>query len=118
MNFLVDENIEAEIVDHLRINGYKVDYVLEIAPGANDTDILMQANKNNSLLITSDKDFGELVFRQHLVSNGIILVRIHGIPSSQKAEIVLDFLRNYSDKIVNSFSVITLSSIRIRSQLN
>jgi hypothetical protein len=45
MNLLADENIEAEIVDHLRINGYKVDYVLEIAPGANDTDILIQAIK-------------------------------------------------------------------------
>jgi len=71
MNLLADENIETEIVDLLRNNGYKVDYVLEMSPGIDDRDIILQANKNNSLLITSDKDFGELVFRQHLIHNGL-----------------------------------------------
>ncbi|OGU76593.1 MAG: hypothetical protein A2V93_00590 [Ignavibacteria bacterium RBG_16_34_14] len=118
MNLLADENIEAEIVDLLRNNRYKVDYVLEMSPGISDKDIIQQANKNNSLLITSDKDFGEIVFRQRLVHNGVILVRLHGLPAKKKAELVLNFFRDYSSKIPNSFSVITRSSIRIRSQVN
>lgn len=118
MNFLADENIDAEIVDHLRNKGYEVEYVLEIAPGVGDKEIISQANKNKSILITSDKDFGELVFRQHSVHNGVILIRLHGMPADKKAEIVLNFVKNYSGKIPNSFSVITKSSIRIRSQIN
>ncbi len=118
MNFLADENIEAEIVDLLRNGGYEVEYVLEMSPGVADKEIISQANKNSSVLITSDKDFGELVFRQHLVHNGVILIRLHGMPADKKAEIVLKFLKDYSVKIPNSFSVITKSNIRIRSQIN
>ena len=118
MNFLADENIEAEIVDFLRSNKYEVDYVPEMSPGIVDKEIISQANKNNSILITSDKDFGELVFRQHLVHNGVILIRLHGMTVEKKAEIVLNFVKDYSSKIPNSFSVITKSNIRIRSKIN
>jgi predicted nuclease of predicted toxin-antitoxin system len=118
MNFLADENIETEIVDLLRNNGYKVDYVLEMSPGVDDKEIISRASKNNSILVTSDKDFGELVFRQRLVHNGVILIRLHGMPTDKKAEIVLNFVKDYSSKIQDSFSVITKSNIRIRSQIN
>ena len=107
-----------EIVDLLRSNAYKVDYVLEMAPGISDKDIILNADKNNSILLTSDKDFGELIFRQRLVHNGVILIRLHGMPAEKKAEIVLNFFKDYSSKILNAFSVITRSSIRIRSQVN
>ena len=118
MNLLADENIETEIVDQLRSSGYSVNYVLEMSPGIGDKDIIQQANKSNSLLITSDKDFGELVFRQKLVHNGVILVRFHGLSPEKKAEMVLKFLIDYTSKIPNAFSVITKSSIRIRSHVN
>lgn len=118
MNFLADENIETEIVDLLRNSGYEVKYVLEMSPGVGDKEIISQSNKNNSILITSDKDFGELVFRQHLVHYGVILIRLHGIPAGKKSEMVLNFLKDYSGKIPNSFSVITKSNIRIRSHIN
>ncbi|MCU0407205.1 MAG: DUF5615 family PIN-like protein [Ignavibacteriaceae bacterium] len=115
---MADENIEAEIVNLLRNNGYAVDYVLEMSPGVGDNEIILQANRSSSILITSDKDFGELVFRQRSIHNGVILIRLHGMPTDKKAEIVLNFLKDYSDKIPNSFSVITKSNIRIRSQIN
>jgi predicted nuclease of predicted toxin-antitoxin system len=118
MNFLADENIETEIVDLLRNSGYEVEYVLEMSPGVGDKEIVSRANKNNSILVTSDKDFGELVFRQRLVHNGVILIRLHGIATEKKAEIVLNFVKEYNSKIPNSFSVITKSNIRIRSLIN
>ncbi|NWF51221.1 MAG: DUF5615 family PIN-like protein [Ignavibacteriaceae bacterium] len=118
MNFLADENIEDELVDLLRNNGYKVDYVLEMSPGVGDKEIILHANRSSSILITSDKDFGELVFRQRLIHNGVILIRLHGMPTEKKAEIVLNFVKDYGSKIQNSFSVITKSNIRIRSQIN
>jgi predicted nuclease of predicted toxin-antitoxin system len=50
-------------VDALRQAGYEVDYIAEIAPGADDSDVLARANRQESVLITGDKDFGELVYR-------------------------------------------------------
>ncbi len=117
MNLLADENIETEVVQYLRNNGYTVDYVLEMSPGIKDRDVIEKANKNNSLVMTSDKDFGELVFRQGLVDNGVILLRLHGLPSPLKANIILSFLKNHGDNILNAFSVITPKSVRVRSQL-
>jgi len=117
MNLLADENIETEVVQYLRNNGYTVDYVLEMSPGIKDRDVIEKANKNNSLVMTSDKDFGELVFRQGLVHNGVILLRLHELPSPVKANIVLSFLKNHGDNILNAFSVITPKSVRVRSQL-
>jgi predicted nuclease of predicted toxin-antitoxin system len=118
MNFLADENIETEIVDLLRNSGYEVEFVLEMSLGIGDKEIILQANRKSSILLTSDKDFGELVFRQRLIHNGVILIRLHGTPTEKKTEIVLNFLKDYSSKISNSFSVITKSNIRIRSRIN
>jgi predicted nuclease of predicted toxin-antitoxin system len=118
MNLLADENIEIEIVDLLRSSGYNVEYILENSPSIDDKKIIQQSNESNSILITSDKDFGELVFRQHLVHNGVVLIRLHGISAEKKASLILDFLKNHADTIQNAFSVITHSSIRIRSKID
>ena len=50
--------------------------------------MLQLANKETAPLITSDKDFGELVFRQHFISSGVILVRLSGLSTELKANIV------------------------------
>ncbi len=118
MNFLADENIDKEIVDVLRNDGYNVEYVIEMSPSIDDRMVLKHANIKRSILITSDKDFGELVFRQNLISEGIILIRLHGINSNKKAEVVLNFIKEYEDKIQDSFSVISKTNIRIRSKIN
>ncbi len=60
MNFLADEGVEREIVDALRSQGHDVLYVAEMSPGINDGEVLDLANKASSILITSDKDFGDL----------------------------------------------------------
>jgi len=53
-----------------------------------DEEVLLLASDNSTLLVTADKDFGELIFRQGYVKHGIILYRLAGIPSSEKANIV------------------------------
>lgn len=64
MNLMTDECIDQQIVDHLRGEGHEVLYVAEINPSISDEIILERANEKNALLLTADKDFGELVFRQ------------------------------------------------------
>ena len=85
MNFLADEGVESEIVETLRAQGHDVLYVLEMSPGISDSEVLDLANLASSILITSDKDFGELVFRQQRIHQGVILVRLQRQSSRTKA---------------------------------
>ena len=51
----------------------------ELDPGIDDEAVLLQSRQSNAILLTADKDFGELVFRQHLLHSGILLIRIAGL---------------------------------------
>ncbi len=117
MKFLADENIDRQIVDALRGEGYDVIYIPETSPGIDDDKVLKLANDNTAILITSDKDFGELVFRRKLVNSGVILIRLHGCSIKEKQILIRDFIINHSSKIENSFSVITKENIRIRNRV-
>lgn len=63
MKFIADEGIDRPIVDRLRQEGYSVWYIAEMAPSISDDMVLKLANDQKALLLTADKDFGELVFR-------------------------------------------------------
>ena len=89
MNFLADESVDQPIVVRLRDDGHDVVAVAEIAPTIPDTAVLAQANQRGDLLLTADKDFGELVFRRKLLSTrGVVLLRLAGLSSHRKAELV------------------------------
>ena len=64
MNVLADESVDGPIVESLRREGHRVQYVAEMEPELSDDAVLELANRDESLLLTADKDFGELVFRQ------------------------------------------------------
>ncbi|HET6382614.1 MAG TPA: DUF5615 family PIN-like protein [Armatimonadota bacterium] len=76
---MADENIEQQVVERLRQDGHAVLYVAEMEPGIPDELVLQRANDERSMLITGDKDFGELVFRQGLVHLGVVLIRLAGL---------------------------------------
>jgi len=74
MNLMADECINLQIVNHLRKEEHDVVSVLELYPSISDDTVLQMSSQKNSLLLTSDKDFGELVFRHNSVSAGVILL--------------------------------------------
>jgi len=88
MKFLVDESVDRQIVAALRRDEHMVLCVTEMNPGISDDEVLGKAEKEPAILITTDKDFGELVFRLQQTTNGVILVRLAGLSSSKKAKIV------------------------------
>lgn len=63
MRLLADECVEKSMIEQLRQTAIVVDSITEISPGASDTSIIEMANARNIILLTTDKDFGELVFR-------------------------------------------------------
>jgi predicted nuclease of predicted toxin-antitoxin system len=76
VTFLADESVDRQIVDRLRLDGHQIVYVAEMSPGITDDVVLMESRISASVLITADKDFGELVFRQRRASTGVLLFRL------------------------------------------
>lgn len=114
MKILADECVDAQIVDHLRKDGHDVKYVAEMSPGIMDEEVLYLANEEDTLLLTADKDFGELIFRQGLVKSGIVLYRLSGLSSQEKAELISSVITEHGDELLKAFSVITEKAVRIR----
>lgn len=114
MNLLADESIEQQIVDSLRQDGHSVYFVTRMEPGIDDEQVLQRANERNALLITGDKDFGEMVYRQGLVHNGVILVRLGALQPEIKGEITAAAVRDREFDLQNAFTVISPGAVRIR----
>ena len=114
MNLLADESVDGPIVEQLRQQGHQVGYVAEMEPGISDEAVLDLANREGSLLLTADKDFGELVFRQHRLMPGVILIRLAGLAPVNKAEVVTSVIQQHSQELMHAFTVITPKSVRIR----
>ena len=117
MNFVADENVDRPIVERLRQEGHDVAYVAELSPSVADQEIIGQANAQRSLFLTSDKDFGELVFRQRRVHAGVVLLRLLGVSAPLKADLVAKALREHSDQMPGAFTVISPGMVRIRRSL-
>jgi predicted nuclease of predicted toxin-antitoxin system len=114
MNLLADEGIDKPIVDHLRNNGHQVIYIAEEAPSLDDDAILVLANDHAALLLTRDKDFGELVYRMRRVTEGVLLIRLDGVTPETKATLVATALATHGTEMIGAFTVVSPGSIRIR----
>ena len=112
MKILADEGVDESIVTVLRSSGFDVEYILEIAPGTSDDIILEKANKDDRVLLTQDKDFGELVFRLGMIHTGVVLLRFHGLPSEVKARFVLEAFEKSDIEFKGAFVVIQPGAIR------
>lgn len=122
MKIVADEGIERPVVLKLRAEGHQVIYIAEIAPAITDIEVLKVANQEDSLLITYDKDFGDLIFYRRYQSRGVILLRLpETLSSLEKADIVADVINEKREELFQSFTVVTLSkrrTIRLLSKLS
>ncbi len=113
MNILADENVSRLVVEQLRRDNHQVYYVFEMARGSTDPTVLDIANQQRALLLTNDKDFGELVFRQHRKASGVLLTRLATLTPEQEAELVALVIRKFGEELLDSFTVVTPRGIRI-----
>ena len=79
-----------------------------------DDVVLKRANADGRVLMTADKDFGELVFRLHHVTFGVLLVRLPGLPSESRAEAVAQVVGEHGDEMARAFTVLSPGLVRIR----
>ena len=116
MKLLADENLDLSVVARLREAGHQVLAVAEMEPGIPDDVVLDRANAEAAMLLTEDKDFGELAFRQSLVHHGVILVRLAGLPGTRKAAILIHLLEEHRLELPGSFTVVSPGMVRIRKR--
>jgi predicted nuclease of predicted toxin-antitoxin system len=114
VNFFADESVERSIVERLRQDGHDVLYGAEFSPGAVDETVLQEANIRVAVLITADKDFGEIVFRLRSIHAGVVLLRLAGLTEATKADIVARVCRERGDQFPGAFSVVSPGQVRVR----
>jgi predicted nuclease of predicted toxin-antitoxin system len=83
---LADENVPLKAVEALRRKGVDVVSVIELSPGLKDREVLNLANREGRIIVTFDKDFGELVVRERARVKGLILLRFAPRSPQQVAE--------------------------------
>jgi predicted nuclease of predicted toxin-antitoxin system len=116
LNLVANEGVDRSVVERLRGDGHDVVYVAELSPSITDEEVLQQANARSAVLLTADKDFGELIFRQRLVHAGVILLRLAGLANATKAEIVAEVCRDRTVELLGAFSIISPGQVRIRQK--
>lgn len=112
MRFLVDENTGVIVARWLRSQEYEVFSVYEESRGIDDDQIIQKAFDENWIVITSDKDFGEKVYREQRSHRGIILLRLKNERSANKIETLQRLLESYSDQLSDNFIVVTEKQVR------
>ena len=114
MQFLANENFPLDVVKAIRGIGHDVTWIRTDAPGSKDRDILQRAVDEQRLLLTFDKDFGELAFQHGLpASCGIVLFRLQANSSAVLAHLVVTALQSRTDWS-GQFSVVEMGRIRMR----
>jgi predicted nuclease of predicted toxin-antitoxin system len=111
---LADECVAARLVDLMRKDGSDVLYVAETETGVTDDAVIRRALDENRLLLTEDKDFGELVILRRLRVPGLVLLRAGRMdPQTQLARIQAAVER-YGGELFGRFTVVDATRTRSR----
>jgi predicted nuclease of predicted toxin-antitoxin system len=114
VNFVADECCDALLVEALRQDGHDVVYIKDVARGADDETILQLAAEQQRVLLTDDKDFGELVVRLGLPAHGIVLLRLNPADSNAKLRRLRALLSSDAHRLAGFFTVVDARKFRFR----
>lgn len=112
LKFLADVNIEKPIVDFYRNHEWDIKWVSDFSPKMDDENLIKLARAEKRVLLTNDKDFGELVFLQKRLSHGIILLRVKGQETGLKVTLIKRLMAEYDEKLSGHFVVVTKDKFR------
>ena len=112
MRFLVDECTGPAVASWLKDHKHEVFSVFDEARGIDDDDVIQKAVDEKRILITNDKDFGDKVYRDGRLHRGVILLRLEDERSDSKIRVLSHLLDTYSDRLPDSFLVVTEKQVR------
>jgi predicted nuclease of predicted toxin-antitoxin system len=115
IKLLADENVPLPTVWRLREDGFDVSSMSELNPGVDDLEVLRTARQEQRILITFDRDFGELIFRDLApVPPGVVYLRVLASYPEEPAGILADLLSNGEIDVAGRFTVVTRDHVRQR----
>ncbi len=116
MKFLANENFPTFSVRLLRNAGHGVASVIEESPGGKDRDILKRAHEESRIILTFDRDYGELIYRHKIfIPAGLVYFRFNPVTPEEPAEILLNIIEKSSLPILGKFTVVERGRIRQRT---
>ena len=113
MRFLADEGCDFAVVRALRATGHDVMAILEVSSQAEDDAIIDLAVHEQRILLTEDKDFGQLVYASARTTGGVILIRFPGNARATLPKAVMDLVEEKGEQLIGCFVVVQPGRIRI-----
>ncbi|MEP7267267.1 MAG: DUF5615 family PIN-like protein [Saprospiraceae bacterium] len=117
MEIVADESVDFGVIKNLRNSGFEVLAITEKNAGISDIEVLKIAVNLKALLITEDKDFGEITFRTKHNHFGILLIRLSDIPRLERLHIISESIEDQIEHLYQNFSVLTKRGLRINKQI-
>ena len=114
MKLVADADVHERIVARLQEYGHEVIWIAEIGPRIPDDVVRATAAEQAAILLTADKDFGELIVTHRHPTGGVVLLRLGDLPPVQRAAIVSATIKRVGDQLHGAFTVIEPGNIRIR----
>ncbi len=114
LKFLIDMGVGIKVEQWLSASNHDVKTVRAIDPKLPDQIILQIASEENRIVVTMDKDFGEMVFRASQSHAGVLLLRLDEAASDEKVRVVAEIIQQHGDKLERKFSVYQSGRLRIR----
>lgn len=113
MRFLADESCDFNLVRALRDAGHDVLAICEISPRAEDAAVIELSVREERVLLTEDKDFGQLVFAHGRKVHGVVFLRYPLSTRQKLSEDVVRLVRQHGKKLAGCFVVVEPGHIRI-----
>jgi predicted nuclease of predicted toxin-antitoxin system len=114
VRWIADECISARLVKLLREAGHDVAYAAEIAAGVSDRELIDLAHRENRLLLTDDKDFGDLVIRRRWAVPGVILMRVTSEQPQVRWQRLRAAIARFEQSMQGRYVVIEDARFRVR----
>lgn len=111
--FLVDECTGPQVARWLKAQGFCVYSVSDENPGVNDSKLVTKAFRERWTVITNDKDFGDLVYREKESHHGIILLRLEDERPQSKINVLQRFFESFKGDLSGRFFVVHDDCIRV-----
>ena len=115
MKLVADENVPRPVIERLRLDGFAIVSIAEVDPGRADVAVMHEAEDRAFVLMTHDRDFGELAIRQGLPVNGVILLEVERLSLPAQVERVSLCLASPETDWIGNFSVIEPARVRRRA---
>ena len=112
--FLSDESLGLKVAANLSDFGIDIIAVAQVSRGVSDAGVLSRANGEGRIVITTDKDFGYLVYKEKLATEGVILIRLREESVENLTASLLNFFSTHEGEIRGKFIVIKSTKIRVK----